>query len=131
MAEFINTILKQNISVIVRLIVTLILILLGTLFLSTKGGTPKIAGKKIGKKAFLIWLVIIGILLLYIIGPFLERFVESNLLRFIDSVIPIILILAGIALKKMNKKMRADYNKYAYFLIFVGVLFILLELFIF
>jgi hypothetical protein len=128
MFEVLNDFILLNLNIFTRLGAALILLTLGSIFISFEGGIPRVAEKIVSKPKSIFIAAIGGFLILVVIEPLLELFLAFLFSKFLGFVIPFLIILSGITLREWNKQMRWDYKWYWIITILVGIFYLILEI---
>lgn len=128
MFEFINYFVVREIDLFTRVIAFLILFTVGYIYISFKGGIPRIGNQIINKGQSFIVAVVIVLVSLFVVEPIVERILNYLITTYIDLAIPSALIIGGIAVREFDKRMRWDYKYYWIIPLTIGFIWFILEI---
>lgn len=127
MFEFVNNLVLSNIDRFETMFTFLLIVVVGSPFISFNGGIPRIGKKIINKEKSLIVLLSVTFLTLYIIGPLVGVLAHTYILKYVDYTLSTLFILGSLALWEWSKKMRWHYNYYYTPAFVFGIILFLIE----
>jgi hypothetical protein len=129
MLELLDHLIIASTNNFITLFSALLAILIGTPFLSQKGGIPRVFKKFVSKPQFLLIVVVVGLILLFIIYPIISSILTNFIINFTEFTIPVLILLSGMVIFVWDKTMVWNFRLYWFILLIIGVLLTVLEYF--
>jgi len=123
-----DTFILNHIDGFAQAMAILLLIVIGTPFISFKGGIPRLGGTILGKNKGIIVFIILGFATYLIFEPGLKWIVSKLIELFVEFTISILIILFGLAILEWNSKMRWDYKWYGVVPLILGIILFIIEI---
>ena len=127
MLEFLNDTIINNQEFIAKITSALLLIIIGTPFVSFKGGIPRFRGIIVNKRLSLILLAILGLVILFVFDPLTNFIVRELIVKYTGLTIPVSILLGGIALFEFDQRMMWKYKFYWLPILAAGFIWLSLE----